>query len=188
MILAFMGAGKLHVGIDASRKGNIARFINHSCDPNTATRKWAVNGEISIGLFALKDISKETEITFDYQFERIGGAKQKCLCGSTNCRGFLGAKPVEQDPIKRPPKYSLSSHQKHVQTILKNISWQNLDLAILETEHAVIRNRSQNEPPLFMQRNYRKQHLAHLHLLQQNFDDLYRINAKKTRNFFNKRK
>lgn len=28
--------------IDASRKGNIARFINHSCDPNCITQKWQV--------------------------------------------------------------------------------------------------------------------------------------------------
>lgn len=33
------------------------------------------------------------EITFDYQFERFGGKKQKCFCGEPNCRGFLGAKP-----------------------------------------------------------------------------------------------
>jgi SET domain-containing protein len=26
--------------IDASRKGNVARFINHSCDPNCITQKW----------------------------------------------------------------------------------------------------------------------------------------------------
>ena len=42
--------------IDAGPKGNLARFMNHSCDPNVETQKWNVNGDIRIGLFALKDI------------------------------------------------------------------------------------------------------------------------------------
>lgn len=46
--------------IDAKSFGNEARFINHSCDPNTATQKWMVysNGQeqIRIGFFALRKI------------------------------------------------------------------------------------------------------------------------------------
>jgi len=52
-----------------------------------------VDKEIRVGIFAEEDISAGEEITFDYQFERFGGKKQKCFCGETNCRGFLGAKP-----------------------------------------------------------------------------------------------
>lgn len=163
------------LGIDASRKGNLARYINHSCDPNCATRKWVVNGETRIGIFAIEDIKAGTELTFDYQFERIGGAKQKCLCGSEKCRGylgtfsiffsifffifffctnlFLGAKAIELGP----DKHVFSNHKKHCETILKNINWQNLELAITETKDAVIRNRCTDltQPPIFLQRNYR---------------------------------
>ena len=28
--------------IDGSRKGTIARFVNHSCDPNCRIEKWSV--------------------------------------------------------------------------------------------------------------------------------------------------
>eukprot|EP01087_Luapelamoeba_hula_P019068 TRINITY_DN6266_c0_g1_i1.p1 TRINITY_DN6266_c0_g1~~TRINITY_DN6266_c0_g1_i1.p1 ORF type:complete len:527 (-),score=84.32 TRINITY_DN6266_c0_g1_i1:484-2064(-) len=87
--------------IDASNKGNLARFINHSCDPNCATQKWWVNGEIRVGIFAEQNIKVGEEITFDYKFERFGGKKQKCYCGTDMCRGFLGAKPKKKPPQPR---------------------------------------------------------------------------------------
>lgn len=60
--------------IDATKKGNISRFINHSCDPNAETQKWTVNGELRIGFFSTKPITPDEEITFDYQFQRYGYA------------------------------------------------------------------------------------------------------------------
>jgi [histone H3]-lysine36 N-dimethyltransferase NSD2 len=42
--------------IDAGQKGNLSRFINHSCMPNVETQKWVVNGETRVGFFALYDI------------------------------------------------------------------------------------------------------------------------------------
>lgn len=58
--------------IDATKKGNISRFINHACDPNAETQKWTVNGELRIGFFSKKAIMPDEEITFDYQFQRYG--------------------------------------------------------------------------------------------------------------------
>ncbi|CAM6062548.1 unnamed protein product [Sphagnum tenellum] len=78
--------------IDATRKGSLARYINHSCDPNCVTRKWTVLGEVRIGIFAIKDISAETEVTYDYNFQWYGGSKIQCRCGAESCVGFLGAK------------------------------------------------------------------------------------------------
>ncbi|GIL59061.1 hypothetical protein Vafri_14018, partial [Volvox africanus] len=71
-------------------QGNISRFINHSCEPNCETQKWLVRGELAIGLFAVRDIPKETELTFDYNFERYGDKPMRCYCRSTNCRSFIG--------------------------------------------------------------------------------------------------
>ncbi|GLI62407.1 hypothetical protein VaNZ11_005027 [Volvox africanus] len=85
----FMNIGNGEV-IDACRKGNISRFINHSCEPNCETQKWLVRGELAIGLFAVRDIPKETELTFDYNFERYGDKPMRCYCRSTNCRSFIG--------------------------------------------------------------------------------------------------
>lgn len=58
--------------IDATKKGNVSRFINHSCEPNAETQKWTVNGELRIGFFSSKPIMPDEEITFDYQFQRYG--------------------------------------------------------------------------------------------------------------------
>lgn len=58
--------------IDATIRGNISRFINHSCDPNAETQKWTVGGELRIGFFSTKSIAAGEEITFDYQFQRYG--------------------------------------------------------------------------------------------------------------------
>ncbi|KAH9501726.1 Histone-lysine N-methyltransferase setd2 [Dermatophagoides farinae] len=77
--------------IDATYKGNMTRFINHSCEPNSITQKWTVNGELRIGFFTIKPVAAGEEITFDYQFQRYGKKAQKCYCESKCCRGYIGS-------------------------------------------------------------------------------------------------
>ncbi|XP_073987835.1 SET domain containing 2 isoform X2 [Rhodnius prolixus] len=79
--------------IDATSKGNVSRFINHSCDPNAETQKWTVNGELRIGFFSKRFIAQGEEITFDYQLQRYGKEAQRCYCESKNCRGWIGEDP-----------------------------------------------------------------------------------------------
>eukprot|EP00249_Psilotum_nudum_P018886 c27003_g1_i1 orf=507-2315(+) len=81
--------------IDATFKGNLSRFINHSCCPNTELQKWQIDGEIRIGVFAISDIKKGETVSYDYQFVQFG-TDQKCYCGASACRGKLGAKPSKQ--------------------------------------------------------------------------------------------
>ena len=81
--------------IDAGPKGNLARFANHSCDPNMETQKWVVNGDIRVGLFACKDIPAGTELTFNYQLDCLSNNKAVCKCGTKVCAGFIGDRPKQ---------------------------------------------------------------------------------------------
>ncbi|CAD6184185.1 unnamed protein product [Caenorhabditis auriculariae] len=83
--------------IDATKKGNISRFINHSCEPNAVCEKWSVPktpGDVSrIGFFSTRDIAVGEEITFDYRFVNYGRDAQKCHCGAPSCNGWIGTRP-----------------------------------------------------------------------------------------------
>ncbi|KAJ6641712.1 putative histone-lysine N-methyltransferase Mes-4 [Pseudolycoriella hygida] len=74
--------------IDADQKGNLSRFINHSCDPNCASERWIVSRVQRIGIVALKNIEKGTEITMNYGFS-AGGRRHQCFCGEKKCRGAI---------------------------------------------------------------------------------------------------
>ncbi|KAF3916636.1 hypothetical protein ABW20_dc0104471 [Dactylellina cionopaga] len=77
--------------IDATKKGGIARFINHSCTPNCTAKIIKVEGTKRIVIYALRDIAKDEELTYDYKFEREIDSEERipCLCGSSGCKGFL---------------------------------------------------------------------------------------------------
>ncbi|PYH29557.1 histone methyltransferase SET1 [Aspergillus neoniger CBS 115656] len=77
--------------IDATKRGGIARFINHSCTPNCTAKIIKVDGSKRIVIYALRDIERDEELTYDYKFEREWDSDDRipCLCGSTGCKGFL---------------------------------------------------------------------------------------------------
>ncbi|KAH7057263.1 hypothetical protein B0J12DRAFT_407487 [Macrophomina phaseolina] len=70
-------------------RGNVARFVNHSCDPNCRMEKWTVNGEQRMALFANRNIMTGEELTWHYNFESYG-KEQPCYCGAWNCAGVIG--------------------------------------------------------------------------------------------------
>lgn len=76
--------------IDPTYHGNVARFINHSCDPNCKTIKWTILNEVCVGIFAIKDILENEELSFDYQFDFFKTPFTRCYCGTSKCIGFLG--------------------------------------------------------------------------------------------------
>ncbi|CAB3223016.1 unnamed protein product [Arctia plantaginis] len=83
--------------IDAGPKGNLARFMNHCCEPNCETQKWTVLGDVRVGLFALYDIKAHSEVTFNYNLECAGIDKKRCMCGAKRCSGYIGAKPKQEE-------------------------------------------------------------------------------------------
>jgi histone-lysine N-methyltransferase SETD1 len=74
--------------IDATKKGNIARFVNHSCDPNSYPRVYFSQGPPRIVIYAARDIEPGEEIVYDYKFPEED-IKLPCYCGSKKCRNFL---------------------------------------------------------------------------------------------------
>lgn len=103
--------------IDAATYGNVSHFINHSCEPNLAV--WAVWVDCldpnlpSLALFALREIEKDEELTFDYMTSYGGNShpnspekdpletennevcvynhkkRSLCKCGTKSCRRYL---------------------------------------------------------------------------------------------------
>jgi hypothetical protein len=58
--------------IDATKRGGIARFANHSCAPNCYVAKWTVGDKVRMGIFASRRIAKDEELTFNYNVDRYG--------------------------------------------------------------------------------------------------------------------
>ena len=75
--------------MDATRRGSIARFINHSCDPNCKVERWNVQGRTRIGIFAIKDVLAGDFLSYDYRLETPEESIFGCECSSINCRGTL---------------------------------------------------------------------------------------------------
>ncbi|KTG35468.1 hypothetical protein cypCar_00028288 [Cyprinus carpio] len=74
--------------IDATKCGNLARFINHSCNPNCYAKIVTVEAQKKIVIYSRQPINVNEEITYDYKFP-IEDEKIPCLCAAENCRGTL---------------------------------------------------------------------------------------------------
>lgn len=93
------GGRALLTCVDATLRGNVSRFINHSCDGGNLT-VMAVRpaGALLplICLFTRRHICAGEELTFSYS--GTGGERRnsgtRCLCGTPCCTGFLPAQHI----------------------------------------------------------------------------------------------
>jgi SET domain-containing protein len=70
--------------IDGAVGGSGAEYINHSCEPNLASR--IIRGHILY--YSVRPIKCGEELTVDYRFAR-NVEKVICRCGSPKCRGTI---------------------------------------------------------------------------------------------------
>lgn len=88
-----------HWLIDGNQGGKLARWINHSCEPNCrALVHVDVRGDPRrdrVLIDAVRDIAAGEELTFDYAIDLPGAhppevlAAWACRCGASRCRGTM---------------------------------------------------------------------------------------------------
>ena len=72
--------------LDGDYKFNTARLINHSCAPNCEV----TGSGLKVWVYAIKDIKKDDEFSYDYGFSFDEDYKKyPCRCGSKNCCGYI---------------------------------------------------------------------------------------------------
>ncbi|XP_047309414.1 histone-lysine N-methyltransferase, H3 lysine-9 specific SUVH1-like [Impatiens glandulifera] len=81
--------------ISSKNVGNVARFMNHGCDPNVywqpVLREKGNECYLHVAFFAIGHVPPLKELTFNYGSAPSGKdelMKKKCLCGSSKCRGY----------------------------------------------------------------------------------------------------
>lgn len=82
----------MRINIDATRIGNIARFINHSCDGgNLCTMIVRSSGALlpRVCFFSSRDILENEELSFSYGDTTLNPTGSQCFCGSACCSGIL---------------------------------------------------------------------------------------------------
>ncbi|NXD81857.1 SETB2 methyltransferase, partial [Halcyon senegalensis] len=78
--------------LDATKEGNVGRFINHSCCPNLFAQSVFVETHNRsfpwVAFFTNRHVKAGTELTWDYGYEAgsMPGTEISCQCGVQKCR------------------------------------------------------------------------------------------------------
>jgi len=74
--------------IDGNVWYNLAKYMNHSCEPNCEP----IIGRGTIFIQAKRKITAGEELTYDYGYDLEHYQDHPCRCGSKECVGFIVAK------------------------------------------------------------------------------------------------
>ncbi|KAM8930832.1 histone-lysine N-methyltransferase SETMAR [Pelodytes ibericus] len=107
-VLEHLHSGEiLQTFVDPTHKGNMGRFLNHSCQPNLFMLPVRTHSMVpKLALFAARDISAGEELCYDYSGnsfnptpgrlapklhgdQRRPSSHKRCLCATQSCSGFL---------------------------------------------------------------------------------------------------
>lgn len=83
--------------LDGNVPWNIARLINHSCNPNCEA--WIEGKQVFI--HALRDIEEGEELSFDYGFDIDCYEDHPCRCGEPECVGYIVSREQWPQLIER---------------------------------------------------------------------------------------
>lgn len=77
--------------VDATMYGGLARYINHSCDPNCVAEVISYENQKHIVIIANRLLKKGEELTYDYKLDIEADKNDRipCLCGSQFCRQWM---------------------------------------------------------------------------------------------------
>lgn len=76
--------------VDASRKSGYGSMLSHSCNPSCEVKVVALNGELTLAMTTLREMTIGEEVTFDYNAATDSLHEYQaavCLCGNVQCRG-----------------------------------------------------------------------------------------------------
>lgn len=81
--------------MDSRKRGNIGRYLNHSCEPNVFVQNVFIETHDMrfpvIAFFAFKRIKAGSELCWDYHYPvgQVEGKEIMCYCGAKNCGGRI---------------------------------------------------------------------------------------------------
>ncbi len=81
--------------LDGSVTENLARFVNHSCQPNCESYH---EGD-TIWISSVEDIQQGQELTMNYGYGLEDYPSNPCLCGQPDCIGYIVAED-HQDTVR----------------------------------------------------------------------------------------